>query len=182
MTALALETIVYWLRHRGGSLYAGEPVTQLEHALQCAALAQAEGAAVELVTASLLHDICHLAEGLNDRDHPHAEVGARMLSDMFPRAVTEPVRLHVAAKRYLCAIDPLYWSDLSEMSKRSLMWQGGPFSPDEAAAFITQPYAEDAVRLRQWDDAAKLADAPAPALEDFIAIMQSAALRGRESA
>jgi phosphonate degradation associated HDIG domain protein len=182
MATLTFDMVIHWLRHRGGSLYAGEPVTQLEHALQCAAQAQAEGAGAELVTAALLHDICHLAEGMNDQDHPHAKVGAQMLSDLFPAAVTEPVRLHVLAKRYLCVVEPLYWSDLSDMSKRSLIWQGGPFSPDEAVAFISQPYAEEAVRLRRWDDAAKIPGLPTPALDRFISTMQSVALPGRESA
>lgn len=172
---MTLDTIVDWLRHRAGGFYGGEPVTQLEHALQCAALAQAEGATAELVTACLLHDIFHLAEGTDDARQPHDRCGAQMLAGLFPLSVTEPVRLHVEAKRYLCAIDPLYWSGLSDMSKRSLVWQGGPFSPDEAAAFISQPYAEDAVRLRQWDDAAKMVGAATSSLDDFISIMKSVA-------
>lgn len=173
---MTLDTIVGWLRHRAGGLYGGEPVTQLEHALQCAALAQAEGASAHLVTASLLHDIFHLVEGTDDKNQPHDQCGAQLLAELFPSEVTEPVRLHVDAKRYLCAIDPLYWSGLSDMSKHSLVWQGGPFSPDEAAAFICQPYAEDAVRLRQWDDAAKVIGVATPSLDDFIPIMKSVAL------
>ncbi len=170
---LTMELIEDWLRDRGAGMYGGEAVTQLEHALQCASLAKADGAAPELVTAALLHDICHLAEALDDRDHPHGPTGAAMLQELFPVAVTEPVRMHVDAKRYLCAIEPLYWSGLSDASKRSLMWQGGPFTPDEAAAFIAQPYAEDAVCLRRWDDEAKVPGATTASLDEFVAIMHS---------
>lgn len=179
---MTIDTIVGWLRYRAGGLYGGEPVTQLEHALQCATLARAEGATAELVTACLLHDIFHLAEETDDKKQPHDHCGAQMLAGLFSSAVTEPVRLHVEAKRYLCAIDPLYWSALSDMSKRSLVWQGGPFSPHEAADFISQPYAEDAVRLRQWDDAAKVVGATTPSLDDFITIMKSVASPKSETA
>ncbi|HEV2611377.1 MAG TPA: HD domain-containing protein [Noviherbaspirillum sp.] len=173
---LTIEWIEDWLRHRGAGMYGGEAVTQLEHALQCASLASADGAASELVTAALLHDICHLADDLDDRDHPHGPTGAAMLKELFPPAVTEPVRMHVDAKRYLCAIEPLYWSSLSDASKRSLMWQGGPFTPDEAAAFIAQPHAEDAVCLRRWDDEAKVPGAVTAPLDEFITIMHAIAM------
>jgi phosphonate degradation associated HDIG domain protein len=172
---LTIDLIDDWLRNRGAGMYGGEAVTQLEHALQCATLAKANGAAPELVTAALLHDICHLAKGLDDRTYPHGPTGAAMLEGLFPAAVTEPVRMHVDAKRYLCAIEPLYWSGLSDASKRSLMWQGGPFTPDEAAAFIAQPHGEDAVNLRRWDDEAKVPGAKTASLDEFIGIMQSVA-------
>lgn len=181
MSALTLDVIADWLRHRGGGMYGGEAVSQLEHALQCAALAQAEGAGSELVTAALLHDLGHLAEDVDDIMQPHERLGARLLREVFPPAVIEPIRLHVAAKRYLCAIDPLYWCALSDMSKRSLEWQGGAFSPSEAVEFIAQPYAEDAVRLRHWDDAAKVVGADTPPLDHFIAIMWSVSLNTQES-
>jgi phosphonate degradation associated HDIG domain protein len=170
---VTLENVIDWLRHRAGGLYGGEPVTQLEHALQCAALAQGEGANGELTVAALLHDIYHLADGTNDEEQPHDRKGAQMLSALFGPAVTEPVRLHVEAKRYLCAVDPQYWAGLSDMSKRSLMWQGGPFSAEQAAAFIWQPYAKEAVRLRRWDDSAKVIGKPTPSLDEFIPIMGS---------
>lgn len=169
-------TVIDWLRHRANGLYGGEAVTQLEHALQCAALAQGEAAGGELVTAALLHDIYHLAESADDTVLPHDRMGAQMLSSLFTPAVTEPIRLHVNAKRYLCAVEPQYWSWLSEASKQSLMWQGGPFSADQAQAFIGQPYAKDAVRLRRWDDAAKIVGKETPLLDDFIPIMRSLAL------
>lgn len=168
MTMLTFDTVAGWLRTRGDGMYGGEAISQLEHALQCAALAEEEGASPALVAAALLHDIGHLSDNADDCKQPHEELGATMLSGIFPRAVTEPIRLHVAAKRYLCAIDPLYWSGLSPQSKRSLEWQGGPFSPREAVDFITQDYAEDAVRLRHWDDTAKVQGKATPQLDYFI--------------
>jgi phosphonate degradation associated HDIG domain protein len=170
-----LDTIVDWLRNRADGLYGGEAVTQLQHALQCASLAQAEGAHDGLVAAALLHDIYHLAERVDDAVQRHEEMGARMLSDLFPPAVTEPVRLHVQAKRYLCAIDSQYWAGLSEMSKQSLAWQGGPFRMDEAAAFSELLFARDAVRLRRWDDAAKVVGKVTPGLDEFVPVMRSVA-------
>ncbi|KRB93136.1 HD domain-containing protein [Noviherbaspirillum sp. Root189] len=172
MTSLTLESIVDWLLHRGDGLYGGEAVTQLEHALQCAALASENKADNKLVIAALLHDIFHLAPDTSDRHQPHEQLAALMLADLFPAAVTEPVRMHVDAKRYLCAIDPLYWGSLSDMSKRSLEWQGGPFSTEQAANFISQPYAENAVRLRRWDDAAKVVGKVTPSLNQYIPLMQ----------
>jgi phosphonate degradation associated HDIG domain protein len=170
---ITLEKIIDLLRNRANGLYGGEPVTQLEHALQCATCAQREGASGELLVAALLHDIYNLADGTDDAEQPHDRLGAQMLSALFGPAVTEPIRLHVEAKRYLCAVEPAYWAGLSDMSKRSLMWQGGPFSAEQAATFIWQPYANDAVRLRRWDDAAKAVAKVTPSLDEFIPIMRS---------
>jgi phosphonate degradation associated HDIG domain protein len=173
MSMITIDTIAHLLRHRAGDMYGGEAVTQQAHALQCATRALADGAHPELITAALLHDIGHLAGVADDRRRPHEHLAAFMLDGLFPPAVTEPIRMHVDAKRYLCAIDPLYWSGLSEASRRSLEWQGGPFTPEEAADFITMPYAEDAVRLRQWDDAAKVPGASTYSLDHFLTIMCS---------
>lgn len=182
MSTIATDTIVHWLRHRADGLYGGEAVTQQAHALQCATRALADGAKPELITAALLHDIGHLADAADDRRQPHEQLAARMLAGLFPPSVTEPIRLHVDAKRYLCAADPLYWSGLSEASRHSLEWQGGPFTPDEAAGFIAEPYAMDAVRLRQWDDAAKIPGAPTYSLDHFLTIMCSVSIDIPESA
>ncbi len=161
----------------GARRYDGEEVSQLEHALQAAVWAQAADAEDGLVAAALLHDIGHLinpepeaaaAEAVDDR---HEDQGALMLADWFPPEVTEPVRLHVAAKRYLCARDPAYFDRLSEESKRSLALQGGAFTEEEAAAFIAQPFAEAAVRLRRWDEAAKVPGARTPDLESFRSLL-----------
>ncbi|MBI1892038.1 MAG: HD domain-containing protein [Burkholderiales bacterium] len=170
---LTIDTIVDWLRTRAHGWYGGEVVTQLQHALQCATLARAEGAEPELVVAALLHDIGHVAEAQEDRIYPHGELAACLLKGLFPPVVTEPIRLHVDAKRYLCATDSLYWDDLSDASKKSLAWQGGPFTAEEAKVFIRKPYAADAVRLRRWDEAAKEPGAPVLALEQFVPLMQS---------
>ncbi|MES2536446.1 MAG: HD domain-containing protein [Pseudomonadota bacterium] len=169
---VTLETVVQWLRHRADGMYGGEAVTQLQHALQCATLAQAEGASVALVTAALLHDAGHLAINSDDVSHPHAEMAAHLLGDLFHPHVTEPIRLHVDAKRYLCAVDPLYGAGLSRASRRSLEWQGGAFSPAEAEVFIASAFAGDAVRLRRWDDAAKVPGAVTADLDHFIKLMQ----------
>jgi phosphonate degradation associated HDIG domain protein len=157
----------------GGSDYGGAQVRQLEHALQCAALAEAEGAAVTLITAALLHDVGHLIHDLGDTpaargiDDRHELLGREWLARWFGEAVTEPVRLHVNAKRYLTATDPRYFATLSAGSVRSLELQGGPFSPGLASGFIGLPFAPDAVRLRRWDEAAKVPGKPTPDLEHF---------------
>jgi len=173
---LTLDTIDDWFRYRADGMYAGEAVTQLEHALQCATLAQDEGAHPELIAAAFLHDIGHLVEDMIDINDPHEKIAVNLLCKLFNDAVTEPIRMHVEAKRYLCAIDPLHWSTLSEMSKRSLIWQGGPFSAPEAMTFISLPHADDAVRLRQWDDAAKVSGAKTPSLDIFLNIIRRVAL------
>ena len=139
-------------------MYFGEPVTQKEHALQCGWLAEREGAAAALVVAALLHDVGHLlsseSEDAADRgiDQLHQDAGQRWLSQFFGPDVTEPVRLHVDAKRYLCATDPDYYAALSEASRQSLRLQGGPLRSSDLSAFAEQPFAMDAVRLRRWDD------------------------------
>jgi phosphonate degradation associated HDIG domain protein len=145
----------------GNDLYGGEPVTQLQHALQCAQLAENEGASAALITAALLHDVGHLLEDdfedapAHDEDRRHEDLGDAFLAKWFGPNVTEPVRLHVAAKRYLCAVDPGYFDALSPMSRHSLMLQGGPMSADEVTEFEANPHYKDAVRLRRWDDRGK---------------------------
>ncbi len=162
---LALDDVVAlydtWGRHRYD-----EAVTQLDHALQTAALAVAAGATDELVAAALLHDVGHLLHlaSIGDdavtttADLVHEQVGADALGSIFPDAVTEPIRLHVAAKRYRCATDPNEVDLLSEGSRRSLRRQGGPMSVDEVAAFRSTAHSADAVALRAWDDAGKDTD------------------------
>jgi phosphonate degradation associated HDIG domain protein len=136
-------------------------VTQLQHALQCATLAARAEAPDPLVAAALLHDLGHLLYEQADhemgtgKDDVHQYLALPFLRPYFGPAVLEPIKFHVDAKRWLCATDPAYWAALSAGSQRSLVLQGGPFSADAALAFIAQPYAEDAVRLRRWDDRAK---------------------------
>jgi len=169
----ALHDLFGLLASAAAQQYGDEPVTQLEHALQCAALAREAAASDTLVIAALFHDIGHLLQadfGKPDyrrRDFRHERAGAEHLSLCFGEAVTGPVRLHVAAKRCLCAVEPGYWTGLSEGSQHSLALQGGPLAPEQARRFQARPYAGAAIALRRWDDAAKVAGATAPALASF---------------
>lgn len=167
---------------RGCERYTGEPVSHLEHALQCADFAERAGAADSLVVAALLHDIGHLltcycgtpsADGIDDQ---HEVLGAACLARLFESGVREPVRLHVAAKRYLAA-DPAYRRALTEDSLRSLQLQGGVMSAEERAAFEREVHAEAALRLRRWDDAAKRPGRVTPSLDDFWSRAERLALR-----
>ena len=167
--------VVTLLESGGGSLYFGEAVTQLEHAVQTAALAERSGAPDALVVAALLHDIGHLLHGLDEQtadrgiDARHEDVGESWLASRFSPAVSEPVRLHVAAKRYLCATDPVYVSGLSEASRQSLTLQGGPMRDSDVHAFERTPWAQDAIRLRRWDDAAKVPGLRVPDVTHYLA-------------
>jgi phosphonate degradation associated HDIG domain protein len=147
----------------GAALYFGEPVTVSEHCLQAAHFAQAAGAPDALVIAALLHDVGHLIEKVPDdigdwnTDAQHEISGSRWLAARFGPAISEPVRLHVPAKRYLCATDPGYFDKLSSASVITLRLQGGPMSSGERTAFEAEPYHREAVLVRQWDDQGKIA-------------------------
>lgn len=177
----SVDEILDLLARRGTSQYGGEDVTQIEHALQSAALAEAEGASGELICAALLHDVGHLLHELPDDapdqgfDDHHERSAANRLTNLFPPAVVEPIRLHVAAKRYLCAVEPGYLETLSRPSIVSLELQGGPMSPKEVAAYEAGPFATDATRLRRWDDTAKVPDLVTPPLEHFATYVRAAA-------
>lgn len=179
---LSLQDIETVFDRRGAEQYSGEPVTQLEHALQSAALAEAEGADDELVTAALLHDLGHLLQDLGETpslrgvDDVHQYAALPFLRGLFGERVLGGIRLHVDAKRYLCATRPEYQDALSEDSKRSLKLQGGVFDAAQAQAFIAQPGAPDAVRLRLWDDRAKVAGLPTPPLAHYLARARRCAL------
>jgi gamma-butyrobetaine dioxygenase len=164
----AVETIGALFAGPGAQAYLGEPVTIGTHMLQAGALAEAAGADRSLVAAALLHDVGHLR---NETDSRHGEAGARWLSQWFGEAVTEPVRLHVAAKRYLCAVEPGYFGRLSDESVRTLTRQGGPMTPAETAAFEATPHAGDAVALRRWDDQAKDPAVTPPPFSHFEALL-----------
>jgi len=174
----AVEEIEALFARHGSESY-GEGVTMLQHALQTAALAQAEGADDSLVIAALLHDIGHFLQPTDDSYgyHKHDRSGGEWLAARFGPAVSEPVRLHVAAKRYLCATESDYFGKLSAASVHSLGKQGGPMSATEAAAFAASPHAEAAVRLRRWDDGGKLDGLRVPDLTHYrqrIARLRSA--------
>jgi gamma-butyrobetaine dioxygenase len=170
---LAAERLRELFNGPGTADYLGEDVSQAQHMLQTAALAETDGASTELVIAALLHDVGHFtgpltgADLMGGTDNRHSDVAADWLARWFRPAVTEPIRLHVAAKRYLCAVDPTYAARLSEASAYTLEVQGGPMSHDEVLAFEAEPYAGDAVRLRRWDDAAKDAGQSVPPIEHY---------------
>ena len=160
-------------RH-GAAQYSGEPVTQLEHALQTAHFAEQSDADDALVTACLLHDLGHLLNQqgetptLRGIDDTHQYYALPFLHGLLPRSVLDAIRLHVDAKRFLCATNPTYYGRLSDDSKRSLALQGGALPAEAAAAFLGLPGARDAVMLRQWDDLAKQADLATPSLAHFL--------------
>ncbi len=177
-----VDEVLRLFREHGDSEYGGEAVTQLEHALQAATRAEKSGADSSLIAAALLHDVGHLLQNLPDDapdqgvDDRHEELGGRWLDRRFGPAVTEPVRLHVAAKRYLCAVEPGYFSELSRPSVVSLELQGGPMSDEEAKAFETNPHYREAVSLRRWDDEAKVVGEQTPPLEAFCAHLDNAVI------
>jgi phosphonate degradation associated HDIG domain protein len=159
---------------RGAEAYFGEAVSMTEHGLQAACFAQSAGAPEALVVAALLHDIGHLIEpapaDIADwtTDARHEALGARWLAQRLPEQISEPVRLHVAAKRYLCATDARYFAKLSSASVHTLKLQGGPMPAAEVRQFEAQPYFRDAVRVRHWDDAGKVAGLRTPPLEHYL--------------
>ena len=168
-----------WISDQGATRY-DESVTQLEHALQSAALAVSERRADSEVAAALLHDVGHLLmdehQERNDflgEDLKHEIVGANWLSSFFPESITQPIRLHVLAKRYLCSLDKEYWSSLSNASKKSLERQGGPMEKSEIIEFEQQTGYEDAVRIRRYDDCAKVADREVPSLSEYSDLIRN---------
>ena len=172
----SIDAIYALFARHGGDTY-GENVSQLQHALQCAQLAVDHRCTDELIIASLLHDIGRMidvtgnADELAGIDAHHEDIGAQCLAGLFGPAVTEPIRLHVPAKRYLCTIDPAYRAGLSGASILSLHVQGGAMSADERAAFEREPFVRDAVQLRRFDDWGKRhGEHPAP-LEAYRSMM-----------
>ena len=176
----AADRILEILESSGAAQYGDEAVSQLQHALQCAHLAECSGASDSLVVAALLHDFGHLihklgedaaARGIDDR---HEVLGRKYLARWFDEDVTAPIGLHVDAKRWLCETEPAYFDTLSPASVRSLELQGGPFSEAEAAAFIARPYAHDAVAVRRWDEQAKDPEAVTPGLDRYRSHIEAA--------
>ena len=173
------DQILDLFSRKGDAAYVGERVSQTEHALQSAAQAEREGAPDSLVVAALLHDIGHLLHdlpgypaerGIDDR---HEASGRAWLAKWFGPEVSEPVRLHVAAKRYLCYAEPSYLQQLSEGSNRSLQLQGGAFNEAEAGDFERNPHWREACRLRRWDDGAKVEGWQVPGLDHYRAKIDS---------
>jgi phosphonate degradation associated HDIG domain protein len=181
--ALAFDDIALLFARRGGEQYTGEPVTQLEHALQSAMQAEEEGADDELVTAALLHDLGHLVHDLGETptlrgiDDGHQYLAVPFLRGLFSDRVIGAISGHVDAKRYLCASRAGYYEALSEDSKRSLKLQGGIFDAQQAQAFIGKPGSPEAVRLRIWDDLAKKEGLATPPLAHFLDRARRCALK-----
>ena len=184
--ALDIDDIIELYRTAGAARYGMEAVSQEQHALQCAQLAEQAGCPPLLVAAALLHDLGHLVKverrAGDAKNDLHEFVAIPFLRGMFPEAVIEPIRMHVDAKRYLCATQPGYWDTLSPASRRSLELQGGPFTTDEAQRFIAQPFAYNAVSLRRLDDCAKSPTAITPGWGHYRRVLERAALLERETA
>jgi phosphonate degradation associated HDIG domain protein len=178
-----LDEIRRIFERRGSDAYFGESVSMKDHALQAAYFAQQGAAPTALVVAALLHDVGHLLDNVPDdiedwtADAHHEELGSRWLAQRFRPEVSEPVRLHVAAKRYLCATDPQYFETLSTASVHTLKLQGGLLAAHEIAAFEAQPYFRQAVRVRRWDDQGKVAGLSTPSLEDYTALIETLTTR-----
>lgn len=174
MTNDPVAMIASLIDGRGQRAYGLSLVNQRAHALQAALLAEQSGRAPALIVAALLHDIGHMVHNLGEDpaaagiDDRHEEVGQVFLAGYFGPDVTEPVRLHVAAKRYLCGVEPDYFARLSDDSVRSLALQGGPMTAAEAAAFASLPGATDAVTLRRFDEAAKVKGLTTPDVAHFL--------------
>jgi phosphonate degradation associated HDIG domain protein len=180
-----IDQIFNLFEEKGNGAYFGEAVTETEHALQCAHLAEQSGAGAAPIAAALLHDVGHLLHGLPENlaergiDGRHEEGGADWLRRYFGPEVVDPVRLHVAAKRYLCAVEPEYRAGLSAASVRSLHLQGGPMSPEEISRFEQEPWFRSAVAVRRWDDLAKVPGLEVPSLEHYRPCLE-AVLETRE--
>lgn len=165
----AIEALAQLFESEGMREYFGEAVSVSAHMLQAAALAESADAPDRLVAAALLHDVGHV---LAPSGGPHETTGADWLAQWMPAGVTQPIRLHVAAKRYLCARDPEYFATLSPASVQSLQVQGGPMTDAEAIAFETDLHAADALAVRRWDEAAKDPDAPTRDFDHFRPLLR----------
>jgi len=182
---LTLEYIAGLLTLKAGGQYGLTAINQRQHALQAAWLAEKSGCSDSLIAACLLHDIGHMVHDLGDNpaadgiDDLHERRGYEFLLPWFDAAVTEPVGLHVAAKRYLCATEADYFARLSPDSVRSLSLQGGPMSPQEVAAFNAIPQAQDAIQLRRFDEMAKVRDLQTPPVEHFLPYVERCLLPTR---
>jgi predicted HD phosphohydrolase len=174
-----IDFILDLFARRGSDEYMGEPVNMAQHMEQTAACATADGATNDLVIAALLHDIGHfvgdfpldaLESGI---DNLHELAGAKFLETYYPASVTEPIRLHVAAKKYLCAVDEHYFSLLSAASVQSLQVQGGPMTKAEIETFESSPYHQAAVQLRRYDDDGKIAGLEIKSVQGYKNTLQS---------
>lgn len=173
------EEVIELLATQGGESYFGEPVTVLEHCLEAAFFACQTSSSNEQIVAALLHDVGHLlhkeSEDVAEQgvDTHHEELADAFLAAHLPPAVTEPIRMHVAAKRYLCFADAAYLEALSPSSLLSLKLQGGPMSAEQAEAFLAAPFAQQAIALRHWDDEAKIPALPVPEASTYLPLLET---------
>lgn len=191
MPDLTRDTIVPFLAdiftRRGGEEYLGEPVTMAQHMLQGATFAEKQGLGEDIIVAALLHDIGHFTSEFgtyspdDTTDKHHEDAGAEVLSGFFPTLVTDCVRHHVAAKRYLCATRPSYFNRLSAASVHSLNLQGGPMTPTEVAEFEANPNLEQIIQVRYLDEAGKEPDMQTPDFAHFAPMVQRVVDRHLES-
>jgi len=180
--SLSIPEIVQLLGSRGTTWYGQEAVSQLDHALQCAHLAEQANETPETVVAALLHDLGHIlstkrpdevpADVLPTQDDLHQFVALPFLRSQFSDAVLEPIKLHVDAKRYLCAVDAGYWEALSPTSKHSLELQGGRYDEAQVFSFEALTFYSEAVRLRRYDDLAKVPGQITPPLTHYATLME----------
>ncbi len=174
-----IDFILDLFAHRGAEEYMGEPVSMAQHMEQSAACATADGAGNDLVIATLLHDIGHFVADFpidaleNSIDNYHEKAGARFLAAYFPASVTEPIRLHVSAKKYLCVVDRAYLNHLSAASIQSLEVQGGPMNRSEITEFEADPFHQSAVKARLFDDNGKVAGLKIKPVSSYRGIMES---------
>lgn len=181
--SLTLSDIALLLTEQGQKQYGREAVSQLDHALQCAHLAEDAGETPATVVAALLHDLGHLlapSASVHEARAPrhddlHQYVALPFLRGVLPDAVLEPIRMHVDAKRYLCSMEGGYWASLSPASQHSLALQGGPYELVECAQFAQQPFAQEAIRLRRYDDLAKVPGRATQGLPHYLALMAGVA-------
>ena len=181
-TTLNSGNIVAFLQdifeRRGGEEYLGEPVTMAEHMLQGATIAEKNGQSEIIIVSALLHDVGHFTSEFgmfsmeDTKDRFHEDAGAEILQDFFPTLVTDCVRYHVAAKRYLCATRPSYFDRLSQASVHSLNLQGGPMNDDEVKKFEKNPNLKDIIAVRFLDEAGKHADMETPPFAHFAPMVQ----------
>jgi phosphonate degradation associated HDIG domain protein len=184
-----VEEIFGMYESYGGEEYAGEKVTQLEHMAQAAELAEGQGYDEEVILAAFLHDIGHITESATSEEgrmgqfgiKDHEAIGAEYLQEKgFSKKVCRLVESHVEAKRYLTVRDPVYYARLSEASKRTLEYQGGPMTEEEAAAFEQYPLFELIIKMRTWDEEAKIEHKPLPDLKHYRQMMLRHLTRGGE--
>jgi phosphonate degradation associated HDIG domain protein len=179
MKQTVIDSLKLLFATKGNEQYFGEPVTVAEHMLQAAFLATRASAPTNIVLGALFHDVGHLLHGHNENcaddgvDAIHERIGADFLASFLNVEVTAPIRLHVLAKRYLCAREPGYFEQLSQASKVSLALQGGPFSRAECENFLMHDFASDAIALRRFDDAAKVVGLEVPSFDSYLPLFES---------